>query len=163
MRGFNLCFFAVALKFFALTVKQPRARKASICPPVSTIPPSSNLREARERWTAIKLAIGDSQNFLDLVSGINWRDGLTVEAMNLIKAHLCPGEGGEGGGGVRKEIGRTGLQTHGLVTLSAARHADEVLGIIFRFAVGMLRYTGLFQSHLLAHEKLNRYRNSNCS
>ncbi|CAI8014943.1 Dynein heavy chain 8, axonemal, partial [Geodia barretti] len=140
------------------TVKQPRARKASICPPVSTIPPSSNLREARERWTAIKLAIGDSQNFLDLVSGINWRDGLTVEAMNLIKAHLCTGEGGEGGGGVRKEIGRTGLQTHGLVTLSAARHADEVLGIIFRFAVGMLRYTGLFQSHLLAHEKLNRAR-----
>ena len=141
-------------------MKQPRARKTSISPHVSKISaplsPSSDLREVRERWTAIKLAIGDSHNFLDLVSGINWRDGLTIEAMNLIKAHLCTGEGGEGGG-VRKEIGRTGLQTRGLVTFSAARHADEVLGIIFQFAVGMLRYTGLLQSHLLAQEKLNRF------
>ena len=129
-------------------MKQLRGRKGSIYPSVapsgSGVSPSSTLREVRERWTAIKLAIGDSQNFLDLISGLNWRDGLAIEAMNLIKSQLCLG----GGQGREKE--------QGLVTFSAARHAAEVVGVMFGFAVGMVRYTGLHQTHLLAVEKLNR-------
>ena len=126
------------------------------------------MRGAKERWTAIKVAIADSQNFLDLVSGLNWREGLTIEAMNIIRANLSTGGGGGGvgGGGGGGGSGKRGggdrrasimpQQQQGLVSLSAARHAAEVVEIIFQFAVGMVRYTGLLQSHLLALEKLNR-------
>ena len=104
---------------------------------------------------AIKLAIGDSQHFNDLITGLNWREGLTIEAMNLIKSHLRV----EGKQSLLEE------RESGLVSFTAARHAAEVVGVMYGFAVSMVRYTMLYQSHLLILEKQNRYThtNTNCS
>ena len=115
-------------------------------PSLPALSPSSTPRESKGKWTAIKLAIGDSQNFLDLISALNWREGLTIEAVNLIKSYLDVEESGEGEGSSRQ----------GLVSLSAARHAAEVVGTMFGFAAGIVRYTALHKTHLLVLQKLHR-------
>ena len=131
-------------------------------PPTNTTkhPQSSNTKqETKEQWTSIKLSIGDSQHFLDLISALHWRDGLTIEAVNLINKHLsCDTESRvEGsnrtasGWGHQEQTGCT------LVTYTAAKHAAEVIGIMFGFAGGMVRFTEVYKAHLLATERLNRY------
>ena len=53
--------------------------------------PSSS--DTRDIWTQIKLAIGDSQNFRDLISTLHWEEGLPIEAVNLIKSRLTTSQG----------------------------------------------------------------------
>ena len=43
----------------------------------------------KEQWTAIQLAIGDSQKFLDLLNGLKWENGLSADAVNLIESRLA--------------------------------------------------------------------------
>ena len=96
---------------------------------------------------------------MDLISALNWRDGLTIEAVNLIKSHLSVDDSStvSGAGGRRRSIEEQSAAAPSLVSLSAARHAAEVVGVVCGFVVGMVRYTAVYQTHMLAVEKLRRY------
>ena len=50
----------------------------------------------------------------------------------------------------------TATQQPTKVTFTAAKHAAEIVGVIFGFAVGMVEYTALYQTHQLASDKLRR-------
>ena len=110
--------------------------------------------ENREQWTAIKLAIGDSQNFRDLLSALHWEEGLTIEAVNLIQSHLVTSSGSDDTQRQSVAEGTTTRQPR--VSFNAARHAAEVVGVLFKFAVGMVEYTAVYKTHWLAADKLRR-------
>ena len=55
-----------------------------------------------------------------------------------------------------EEEGVTTTSQPTTVTFAAARHAAEVVGVVFGFAVGMVKYTAVYHAHRLAVEKLRR-------
>lgn len=113
----------------------------------------------KEQWNAIQIAIGDSQNFLDLLNGLEWENGLSTDAVNLILSKLAiPGKNvplsdseASKSGGSRESKGGT---AEGLITVSMARHAAESAANMCGFAVSIVEYNDSFKPYKIALEQL---------
>lgn len=119
----------------------------------------------REQWLSIQLAIGDSQRFLDLLSGLKWEDGLCTDAINLIESKLSTStqestHSLKGAGLSRKaSIPSTGPGEgpRQRITVSMAKHAAESAATMCAFAVAIVQYHHSFKSYRVAAEKKERY------
>ena len=112
--------------------------------------------DAKGQWQAIKLAIGDSQKFRDLILGLHWKEGLTIEAVNLIKSHLATTPTGRQKPRESDSNSAHSQTQQTLVTLTAAKHAAEVVEVMCGFAVAMVDYTAVYKTHRLAANELRR-------
>ena len=143
---------------------QPHLRRTSLLQGTTHTPssttsltkPPHKTAETKDQWAAIKLAIGDSQNFRDLITALHWEDGLTIEAVNLITSRLNVESRSEKSQRWSSTPPSAPAQQHAKVTFTAAKHAAEIVGMIFGFAVGMVEYTSVYQTHQLATDKLRR-------
>ena len=120
----------------------------------------------KEHWNSIQLAIGDSQNFLDLLNGLKWQDGLSTDAVNLVLSKLAiPGKNvplsTAGSKSVTPQVlERSTSSAEGkglpenLITVSMARHAAESAANMCAFVVSIVEYNDSFKPFKLAAEKL---------
>ena len=109
-----------------------------------------------KQWLSIQLAIGDSQNFLDLINSLRWEEGLSPEAVNLIESRLAtskvteetplPGNGGRGGSAQPE-----------LITVRMAKHAAECVSVLCSFAIAIVIYTKSFKPFKVVTEKIQRF------
>lgn len=114
----------------------------------------------KEQWMAIQLAIGDSQKFLDLLNGLKWENGLSLNALNLIESriatsHTSP-KAAEPSGSAPSTAGSIDTRQPSLITVSMARHAAESAATMCAFAVAIVEYHYSFKPYKLAVEKLQR-------
>ena len=114
----------------------------------------------KEQWMAIQLAIGDSQKFLDLLNGLKWENGLSLDALNLIESriatsHMSP-KPAEPSGSAPSTAGSIDTRQPSLITVSMARHAAESAATMCAFAVAIVEYHYSFKPYKLAVEKLQR-------
>lgn len=114
----------------------------------------------KEQWTAIQLAIGDSQKFLDLLNGLKWENGLSADAVNLIESRLATSHtnltAAEPSGSVPSTADSTGSHQPSRITVSMAKHAAESAATMCGFAVAIVEYHYSFKPYKLAAEKLQR-------
>ena len=104
----------------------------------------------KEQWNAIQIAIGDSQRFLDLLNGLQWEDGLSADAVNLILSKLAiPGKN------VPIAVSDSKVKK-GLITVSMARHAAESAANMCAFAVSIVEYNDSFKPYKIAAEQLQQ-------
>ena len=97
----------------------------------------------KEHWANLLVAIGDSQQFMEMIRGLRWEEGLSVGALHLIKsrlsmAHLeseCDTADGTKNGGNTLES-----SSDQLITISAARHASKGVASMCIFAVSIVDY-----------------------
>ena len=112
---------------------------------------------AKENWNSIQIAIGDSQNFLDLLNGLKWEDGLSTDAVNLIVSKLAiPGKNVPL---ESKDESHSGsISAHeskgNLITFSMAHYATESVANMCAFAVAIVEYDDNFKIYKHAAEKL---------
>ena len=108
-----------------------------------------------KQWLSIQLAIGDSQNFLDLINSLKWEEGLSPDAVNLIESRLATSK-------VAEETPSSGAnsQTGGahpeLITERMAKHAAECVSVLCSFAVAIVIYTKSFKPFKVVTEKIQR-------
>ncbi len=122
----------------------------------------------KEHWLSIQLAIGDSQNFLDLLSSLKWEDGLSTDAINLIESKISTKPGASL---ARKGVNSSGSasttskgpgesfteQQQQLITMDMAKHAAGSAAIMCAYAIAIVEYQHSFQSYRVALKKLERY------
>lgn len=111
----------------------------------------------KEQWNTIQIAIGDSQNFLDLLNGLKWEDGLSTDAVNLILSKLAiPGKNVPLSGSKGSKTGSEpkGGAAESLITISMARHAAESAANMCGFAVSIVEYNDSFKPFKIAAEQL---------
>lgn len=110
----------------------------------------------KEQWNAILIAIGDSQNFLDLLSGLEWENGLSTDAVNLILSKLAiPGKNIPPSGPESSKTGGSNVvAAENLITVSMARHAAESAANMCGFAVSIVEYNDSFKPYKIALEQL---------
>lgn len=125
----------------------------------SLIPASGQTaRIEKEQWNAVQIAIGDSQNFLDLLNGLKWQDGLSTDAVNLILSKLAiPGKNvplSSSGSDPSLSASEKKRKTEDLITVPMARHAAESAASMCAFAVAIVEYNDSFKPYKLAVEKL---------
>ena len=110
----------------------------------------------REEWVALQTAIGDSQNFLGLLSALNWEQGLTSSTITLIESKLV----------VKKPasldqallVATTPSSGKGKkISAPVARHAAESAGILCSFAIAIVEYSYTLQPAMEASDKVERY------
>ena len=115
---------------------------------------SETTRMEREQWLAIQQAIGDSQNFLELLNGLKWQDGLKTKAVHLIESKLATSHNTS----VSKVVSTPSTgDRKPLITVSMAKHAAECAATMCAFAVAIVEHHHSFQPYRLAVEKLKRY------
>ena len=162
------------------SVDQRRSSNAMEFPPqqskktVSSLSLKGSLRKSetveKEHWLSLQQALGDSQNFLELLNSLKWEDGLPQEAINLIESRIATtansdarvtsllrwdsvgssDTGGSGGGG--------GGASPGLITVAMAKHAAEAAAFMCGFAVSIVEYHRSMEPHKYAKERLSKLR-----
>ena len=120
----------------------------------STSTSASTTRTDREQWNAIQLAISDSQKFLDLIKNLKWENGLSADAVNLIRSRLSMDED-TGSDGCRRSL--SGFKQSELITISMARHAAESAAHMCAFAVSIVKYNESFKPYMIAKENIERF------
>ena len=119
----------------------------------------SGTKVDKERWSQIQLAMGDSQHFLDLINGLNWEEGLSREAVDLVESTLATSHAK-----VLDSATSTADSTisstdyGGLITVSMARHASEATASMCAFAIAIVNYQYLFEPYRIARERADKLR-----
>ncbi|KAL5457324.1 hypothetical protein EMCRGX_G034572 [Ephydatia muelleri] len=106
-----------------------------------------------KQWLSIQQAIGDSQNFLDLINNLKWEEGLSCDAVSLIESKLATSNVAEER--LSPSIPAGSSQPE-LITARMAKHAAECVSVLFSFAVAIVTYTKSLKPFKIAAEKIKR-------
>ena len=114
----------------------------------------------KEQWNGIQIAIGDSQKFLDLLNGLKWEEGLSPDAVNLIKSKLAVEDNykSTSSESLRHSVSTESSLTEAghLITVSMARHAAESAATMCAFAVSIVLFNDSLEPYKVAYEQLQR-------
>lgn len=129
-------------------------------PPSSFMPQRQSKRTGKidkDLWMSLLVAIGDSQQFMEMVRGLRWEEGLSTVAVQIIKSRLSTAHSGSEWG-VAGGAKRSGSGREQLITVSMARHASESAASMCIFAVSIVHYHQQLETFKKAHTRAERLR-----
>lgn len=136
--------------------------------PVFIIEMSTNKMERldRNQWKQYQNMMIDSARFVDLLNGIEWEEGLSVETIQSVESYLSKGKDGQigitGEGSLidsSKDVNIPAAKSEAKgITISAARYASEDASILVHFAIAILEYSKLCIPLKAAKEKVESIR-----
>ena len=106
-----------------------------------------------KQWLSIQQAMGDTQNFIDLINNLKWEEGLSSDAVNLIESKLATSRVAEERSSPSVQAGSSQPE---LITARMAKHAAECVSVLFSFAVAIVIYTKSLKPFTIAAEKIKR-------
>ena len=122
----------------------------------------------RNQWKQYQNMMIDSARFVDLLYGIEWEEGLTVETIQSVESYLSKGKDGQigitGEGSLiesSKDVNIPAVKSIDApkgITISAARYASEDASILVHFAIAVLEYSKLCIPLKAAKEKVESIR-----
>lgn len=104
--------------------------------------------------------MGDSQRFLDLINNLNWQEGLSREAVDLVESTLATSHtrGLDTTTSTADSTSSSGTEHGGLITVSMAKHASEAAACMCSFAIAIVDYQYLFEPYRMARERADKLR-----
>lgn len=118
-----------------------------------------NSKLEREQWQSIQLAIGDSQNFLDLLGAFKWENGLDAYSINLIESMLVTSKNSsplQSNGQIQGSPSSSGGAT-ALISVNNARYASEAVAIMCAYVIAIADYHYLIEPCQQASDKVLQY------
>lgn len=120
----------------------------------------------RTQWKQYQNMMIDSAKFVDLLNGIEWEEGLSVETIQSVESYLSKGKDGQigitGEGSLidsSKDVNIPAAKSDVKgITISAARYASEDASILVHFAIAILEYSKLCIPLKAAKEKVESIR-----
>jgi len=111
-----------------------------------------NSKLDREQWQTIQLAIGDSQNFLDLLAALKWENGLDTYSINLIESMLVTSKNSS-----QVEDSPSSTASTALISVNTARYASEAVAIMCAYTIAIADYHYLIEPCQQASDKVLHY------
>lgn len=115
-----------------------------------------NSKLDREQWQSIQLAIGDSQNFLDLLAAFKWENGLDEYSIDLIESMLVTSKN-SGQLQSSNQVQASPSSSSGataLISVNNARYASEAVAIMCAYVIAIADYHYLIEPCQRAGDKV---------
>ena len=127
---------------------------------------SSSNKVDKEHWLSLQQALGDSQNFLDLLNSLKWEDGLPQEAINLIESKIATTANSDGrvtsllrwDSAASETAGSSSFTSTGLITVAMAKYAAEAAAFMCGFAVSVVEYQRSLEPYRISKERASKLR-----
>ncbi|CAF3476774.1 unnamed protein product [Rotaria socialis] len=122
----------------------------------------------RNQWKQYTTLMADSGRFVDMLHGINWQDGLSLDIATAVESYIAKGRDGvsEGitGEGLLLEnaknfhvaASRSTASQENRITIATARYASEEAAGLVHYVIAVIEYTKLCQPLRLAKQKVEK-------
>ena len=125
----------------------------------SALSDKSSRRLAKDQWSRIQLAIGDSQRFQDLLHNLSWENGLSQDAVTLLDANLATSRNNDPAESESVEAKRKMAPVHlvtgkELIAVPVVKHASEAAGLICMFVLSVMEYHYMLEPCKRARERV---------